>query len=80
MTPAKDEYRDRWDKEGGADVVIEGTQTKWLPTKEGRVAEGYVADVPEPGKTEVRAEEHRTGKVVVLGRGVWAGVLSWFGR
>jgi len=79
LTPAKDEYRDRWDKEGGADVVMEGAQTKWLPTKEGRVAEGYVEDVPEPGKTEVRAAEH-AGKEIVQGKGMWAGVLSWFGR
>ncbi|KAF8451322.1 hypothetical protein BGX38DRAFT_1184188 [Terfezia claveryi] len=80
LTPAKDEYCSRWNKDGGADVVMEGRQTKWLPTKEGRLAEGYVVDVPEPGKTEVRVAEHRTGKEVVQGRGMWAGVLSWFGR
>lgn len=79
LTPAKDEYRSRWDKEGGADVVIEGPQTKWLPTRDGRRSEGDT-EVPEPGKFEARAVEHASGKEAVQGRGVFAGVLSFFGR
>ncbi|KAI5794282.1 hypothetical protein DFH27DRAFT_602296 [Peziza echinospora] len=80
LTPVEEEYKSRFDKEGGADVVIEGAQTKWLPTKEGRVAEGSPL-VPEPGKFEERREEKLGGgEGKPQGRGVMAGVMSWFGR
>ncbi|KAF8466387.1 cytochrome oxidase c assembly-domain-containing protein [Kalaharituber pfeilii] len=77
LTPASEEYKSRYHKDGGEEVVIDGPQTKWLPTKEGRTAENCT-QVPEPGKAEQRMQEKAGGER--QGRSLFSGVTSWFGR
>ena len=71
LTPPSEEYKTR------ADVVVDGPQTNFLPTNDGRVAEGMTT-VPEPGKTEARVVEKMGGEA--QGKGKMAYVMSWFGR